>query len=309
MPIVDLHCDTLTLCCSAGVDLDCDQSHLSLDQIDRGEGWCQAFAVFIPDEYRGKAAVDYFERHLAYFHRQLEKFSHRLTQVTTAREIGDALARKKAAALLTVEGGCVLEGKEERIPWLAAQGVRMLTLTWNGANEIAGGVGEDTGLTDFGRRAVPLLEENGIIVDLSHLGDRAFDQVMEIIRRPPVASHSNSRTVCPHRRNLTDDQFRRIVEKGGLVGLNFSVGFLSQGPEMPTIDTLCDHIRRFVKLGGEDHLALGSDFDGTDLPPCLSCAEKLALLGDGMVKSGISRQLAEKILWKNACRFFERYGL
>ena len=308
MPIVDLHCDTLTRCRKAGADLDWDQAHLSLDQMDRGEGWCQAFAVFIPDQYRGKAAVDYFEDHLAYFHRQLEKFP-RLVQVTTAQGIRRALEEKRAAALLTVEGGCVLEGKEERIPWLAARGVRMLTLTWNGANELAGGVGEDTGLTDFGRRAVPLLEKNGIIVDLSHLGDRAFWEVLPLLERPPVASHSNSRTVCPHRRNLTDDQFRAIVEKGGLVGLNFSVGFLSQGPQMPTIHTLCDHIRHFVSLGGEDHLALGSDFDGTDLPPCLSRAEKLARLGDDMVKSGIDRQLAEKILWKNACRFFERYGL
>ncbi|HIY07916.1 MAG TPA: dipeptidase [Firmicutes bacterium] len=309
MPIVDLHCDTLTVCQEAGVDLTCGQTQLSLDQIDRGEGWCQAFAVFIPDEYRGQAAVDYFCRNLAYFRRQLEKFPGRLVQVTTAAQIRSALEAGKAAALLTVEGGCVLEGKEERIPWLAEEGVRMLTLTWNGANELAGGVREDTGLTEFGRAAVPLLEDSGIVVDLSHLGDKAFDQVMEILRRPPVASHSNSRTICPHRRNLTDRQFCQIVRRGGLVGLNFFVRFLGEDPAAVDLKTLCRHIRHFVQLGGEDHLALGSDFDGADMPPCLSQAEKLAHLGEGMLELGISRQLAEKILWKNACCFFERYGL
>ena len=192
MPIVDLHCDTLTVCQEAGVDLTCGQTQLSLDQIDRGEGWCQAFAVFIPDENRGQAAVDYFCRNLAYFRRQLEKFPGRLVQVTTAAQIRSALEAGKAAALLTVEGGCVLEGKEERIPWLAEEGVRMLTLTWNGANELAGGVGEDTGLTEFGRAAVPLLEDNGIVVDLSHVGERTSLEAIDYSSKPCIFSHSNT---------------------------------------------------------------------------------------------------------------------
>ena len=308
MAIIDLHCDTLTLCNRAGIDLVSDQTQLSLDRIDARGGWCQAFAVFLPDDIRGKAAVEYFSDNYRYYLRQLEKFPQ-LTPVHTLADLDRAFAQGRIGALLTVEGGSVFAGDPARVAWLAGHGVRMVTLTWNGANELAGGAEEDTGLTELGREVVGLMERQGIIVDGSHLGDAAFDQLLEVARRPFVASHSNSRSVCGHRRNLTDRQFGAIVERGGLVGLNFCVRFLADRPEDATLEQLLRHIRRFVELGGEDVIALGSDFDGADMPPFVSSCEKLARLGDSMIKSGLDQTLTEMNLWRNARDFFRRYGL
>jgi len=170
-----------------------------------------------------------------------------------------------------------------------------------------GGQAEDIGLTALGCQAIPLLERHNIIVDVSHLGDKGFWQVAGLAKRPFVASHSNSRAVCDHPRNLTDDQFRAIVKAGGIVGLNFCEYFISDlGPTQP-VDCLLAHIRHFVSLGGADHIALGSDYDGAPLPLWLDRSEKLDSAIALMIKSGLEPALAEKICYQNARAFFARY--
>jgi len=270
------------------------------------DGWCQATAVFMPDTLRGAAAVEYFDRVYAYWLKQQEMWKGRMTVAQNLAK--DCMADPELpAAFLTVEGGSVLAGDLDRIGLLAGRGVRMLTLTWNGANELGGGQAEDIGLTTLGRQAVPLLEKHNIIVDVSHLGDKGFWEVAELAKRPFVASHSNSRTVCGHRRNLTDEQFRAIVRAGGIVGLNFCNYFISDlGPTQP-VECLLEHIRHFVSLGGADHIALGSDYDGAPLPVWVDRSEKLDSAVSLMIKSGLEPALAEKICYQNARAFFARY--
>lgn len=306
MQIFDLHCDTLTECVAKGLDLVNETTQLSLDRLAVPGGWCQAFAVFIPDEVRGPQATAYFEKHYRFYLDQLQRHRDMLVPVHTAGDLEKAFSDGKVGALLTVEGGAVLRGDPKRVAWLRGMGVQMLTLTWNGANELAGGCGEDIGLTPAGREIVPLLEDQGILPDVSHLGEQAFWQVVDITKGPLVASHSNSRALCPHPRNLTDDQFRVLVDRGGLVGVTFVPQFLAEKERPVTPDHLLGHIRHFLALGGADILALGSDFDGTDVPEFASSPEKLALLGEHMVKSGLDRELTEKILWRNARDFFLR---
>lgn len=305
MRIIDLHCDTLTECEKQGLGLFNTRTQLGFGRLG-GDGWCQAAAVFMPDSLRGPAAVEYFERVYAFWRRQLEENRGRMVEAADLAE--DCMATPACpAAFLTVEGGSVLAGDLGRIPLLARRGVRMLTLTWNGRNELGGGQACDTGLTPLGKEAIPLLEQQGIIVDVSHLGDRGFWQVAALARRPFVASHSNARAVCPHPRNLTDDQFCCIVERGGLVGLNFCADFISPlGPSQP-VECLLAHIRHFAALGGENHIALGSDYDGAELPLWLDRSEKLDSAMALMIKSGLEPALAEKICYQNARAFFARY--
>jgi membrane dipeptidase len=148
----------------------------------------------------------------------------------------------------------------------------MLTLTWNGKNDIASGNDTADGMSDFGREAVRALEDHRIVVDVSHLNDAGFADLLHVATRPFVASHSNSRAVCPHPRNLTDAQFGEIRDRGGLVGINYYRAFIADVPagKDVTFDQLSRHIDHFLSLGGEKVLALGSDFDGSDTP-CLAC--------------------------------------
>ncbi len=303
MKIFDLHCDTLTECHKRHLSLRNSRTQLSLDRMGRGE-WRQAMAVFMPDFLRGVWADVYFDMVCRFWRRELVRHGG---LVRVVDDLSSEISGDKIELFLTVEGGSVLRGKEERIPLLARRGVRMLTLTWNGKNELGGGCLEDIGLTDFGRRAVPILEQNNIIIDISHLGDKGFWEVAELAKRPFLASHSNSRTIHDHPRNLTDRQFLAIVEAGGIVGLNFYIEFLGRGETVHMPKTLMAHINHFVALGGENHIALGSDYDGAELAFYINRSEKLEKAVQTMVKSGLDYTLAEKICHKNAEDFFRRY--
>ena len=181
----------------------------------------------------------------------------------------------------------------------------MLTLTWNGENGLGSGRQTDHGLTPFGRAAVPALEEAGILVDVSHLNDQGFRDVLELARRPFAASHSNSRTVCPHPRNLTDWQARELAARDCLIGLNYYSPFLRADGQPAGLDDLCRHAEHLLTLGAEDCLALGSDFDGADLPPCLDRCERVPALLERL-QTEFGTALAEKLAWRNARSFFEK---
>ena len=311
MYLFDLHCDTITRL-HDGIRLQpgdrslCQNAaHLSLEGMS-GFSWTQCFAIFIPDEKRGRAAADYFEACYAFFCAQLAENAGRIAQARTAGQVQSLLAAGKAAALLTVEGGAVLGGRLEGVDRLASCGVKLLTLTWNGPNELgSGNAAPDRGLTPFGRAAVARLEERGIGVDVSHLNDRGFWELSEVARRPFVASHSNARAVCPHPRNLTDAQIRRLVQVGGLVGLNYHAPFLAEDGR-PAFRDLAAHIRHFLDLGAQDILALGSDYDGSDPPDWLLPVGKLETLYRQVAKE-FGGQLAEQLFFQNAMAFWKRF--
>ena len=330
--LIDLHCDTLTafmddsdqddilaalddphrrtdalarLTCVREKDtLDDPCHHLALSKIPGGVHWCQCFAIFLPDGLSREDAQRYYQLHQQNFVRQMEKFSRCVVPCRTAEDIKRAWAQGKTAALLTVENGSALAGRLERVEQLARDGVRMVTLTWNGENELGSGNVTSHGLSPFGRAAVPELERQGILVDVSHLNDQGFADLLEVARRPFVASHSNARAVCGHRRNLTDGQIREMVDRRCLIGLNYYNAFLRDDGQVAGLDDLFRHMEHFLALGAEDCLALGSDFDGADLPPCLDGPDKAAGLYGYFLDWGLSPALAEKILWKNALEFF-----
>ena len=233
MKFFDLHCDTAYECeCElGGVGLDEGAYHISLGRAKDIEEWTQVFAIFMPDEdkdgrpLRGEAAVAHYERVLAYIRRQKELFHDRML-IVDDYSWGMSIAdhdRTPCRAIISVEGGSALAGSLERIGQLFTDGVRLMTLTWNADNELGSGVkGSGGGLTAFGREVLAHMESSEMIVDVSHLSDAGFFDVARLAKRPFVASHSCSRSLCPHPRNLTDDMFRIIAERGGLSPLENS---------------------------------------------------------------------------------------
>lgn len=331
--LIDLHCDTLTALTPEDAPLldalqdpvrrreaagrlagrvretdtlDLPGRHFSLSAIPKGVSWCQCCAIFIPDELKGEEAIACYQRHRDSFYRQMEALSDKVLPCRTAADVEAAWAQGRAAAVLTVENGSALAGRLERVETLARDGVRMITLTWNGENEIGSGNGTDRGLSPFGREAVRELERQGVIIDVSHLNDRGFDDLLETAQRPFAASHSNARSVCGHRRNLTDEQIREMVSRKCLIGLNYYNAFLRAEGQPASRDDLFRHVERFLELGAGECLALGSDADGADLPPDLDCPEKFAGLYPYFLDRGLSAAQAEGILWRNALAFFQR---
>lgn len=305
MKLFDLHCDTIERMEELGEDMLTDKTQLSLKYLPQIEKWCQTFAIFIPDSKRGVDAVSYYEQVLAYFHKMLQKHADIVEMANTADDIRRITGSKKCAALLSVEGGAVLDGKLENIEKLKKDGVKMMTLTWNGANELASGnVNPEMGFTAFGREAVREMERQNIIVDVSHLNDKGMEELMGFATKPIIATHSNLRSVCSHKRNVTEEMFRYIVEHKGLCGLNLLHGFVSDEPMKDSKAELFRHVYRMLELGGEDVIACGSDFDG-GITSQMDNPALFASFGDYMVDHGISRRVSDKIMFENALHFFE----
>ena len=227
-----------------------------------------------------------------------------MAQCRSAADIKACWARGKTAAILTVENGVALGGDLSNIDRMAREGVRMLTITWNGENQLGSGNSTQHGLSDLGRAAIPRLEQAGILLDVSHLNDPGFTQMLDVASRPFVASHSNARSVCGHPRNLADWQIREMISRQCLIGLNYCIDFLQEDGK-PELEDLLRHIDHFLELGGEDWLAFGSDFDGADLPEFLRGPERVVSVYDRLLERGYSRQLCDKLFCQNAMRFFE----
>ena len=325
--VFDLHCDTLDMLAFHGdptvpggfaahdapipaarmSSLADNDAHISLART-APFAWCQCFAAFIPDEVRGDEAWALFRRVQSVLERELERCGDKLAQARTMAEVDAALAAGKTAAVLTVEGASFLEDDgqaESRLDALADAGVRMVTLTWNGPNALGSGNDTSHGLTGFGRSCVGELERRGIVVDVSHLNDAGFKDVCATARRPFAASHSNARAVCGHPRNLADWQLRELADCGGIAGLNFCTQFLTDRLADPTRDDVLRHVDHVLETAGEDVLALGSDYDGCDVPSWLEPCDRIGALHE-LLACEFGRDIADKVFFRNARDFFER---
>ena len=311
MPYFDMHCDTLTRMYEKGVpkdSLDLDENIIAISKVPEDQLYGQFFAVFVPDSLRGQPAVDFFRENADSFLRQCGKFSDRLAQCRCYDDVVRSWEQKKIAGILTIEGGAAFGGNLDNVAMAREKGVCACTLTWNGANEIgAGKCDPEMGLTAFGKDCVREMERNNIIVDVSHLNDPGFYDVARTAQRPFIATHSNARSVTNHSRNLTDDQIREMIGMGGLIGLNFYIDFLNEDGSKATMEDLYRHADHILELGGEDVLALGSDFDGCDVFADLDSLSKAFALGEFFKSRGISQELAEKITYKNALSFMKTY--
>lgn len=292
----DLHCDTLSACVAGKQSLLQNDCAISVERGMKFDHWVQVFAAFIHDDYRGAKAYRNFCAQAELFRSAVES-SDLMTFFDP-----DYIVSGVCNAMLAVESGAALGGKLERIAEFAQLGVRIMSLVWNGENELAGGVSSEIGLTDFGRKAVKELENHKIIVDVSHLNRLGFWELCEIAERPFIATHSNCFEITPHQRNLDDLQIEEIIRRKGLIGINFYPIFVN-GESDASFQEIRRHIRHILALGGEDVIAVGSDFDGAAMPSLLDRVEKIPNWHQNLLKH-FEPELVEKITYRNAQRFF-----
>lgn len=281
MKYFDLHCDTPYRMYEENLDFDSEKLSVNSRE-DIFEEYYQCFAVWLNDNLENP-----FQKYKQTLKNFKEKFQ---------------ISGSKIKHIFTVEGGAVLEGNIENLYLLKDDGIRALTLTWNGKNGLASGVDFEGGLTDFGREAVRVMNSLKIACDLSHLNRESFYGALEETEYP-IATHSCSYEVYPHKRNLTDDQIKELFLKGGIIGLCFYPKFLGEGD---VFENLYRHLFYLLDKGYENHIALGSDFDGADMDKKLWKVSNVASLYDFLKKKSVNDEILYKIFFKNAKKFFKR---
>lgn len=305
MKYFDLHCDTISVCSNNKVSLFRNSLQLSIERGAEIADWVQVYAIWMDDELNDEAAYSYFNKVYHDFLTEMKQGEKEIAFCTSSKEAEQNLERKKRVAYLSIEGSRALGGKLERVKEFYDKGVRLMTLTWNGRAAVADGcmLEEPGGLTSFGREVITLMNEVGMIVDVSHLAEQGFWDVASMSQKPFIATHSNSKAICNHPRNLTDEQFKVIVERKGLVGMNFYPLFIN-GTYEAEIEELLPHIDHFLALGGEDIIAMGSDFDGAKMSTHMEGIQDVTYLYQLLVKR-YGQERADKFYFENAWRFFE----
>ena len=318
IPYFDAHCDTISRCVETGEDftgedrefyavpcsLRRSEGHIDLERTERAFSRYAQFFAFYCDG-RGltqRQLLTACARQHERFLREMEENKDCIRLCRTGEEIDRAAADGVAAALLSIEGAELLDCDIRRLDTAYDWGVRLLNPVWNYANRLSGSNAQqpEQGLTAYGRDFLQRMEELSIYVDVSHLSDAGFWDVVRLSRRPVVASHSNSRAVCPHRRNLTDDMFRAIRDSGGVAGLNYYQHFVGDDP---TMEGLVRHVEHFLELDGERSLCLGGDMDGCELlAGGMRGLEDVPLLWQALADRGYPQSLLEDLFWNNLRR-------
>jgi len=311
-PVFDLHCDTALALCGDDLkqhyDLSNNHLHIDLERAGKLDGYAQCFACFttdLLDEHYGVPALQVFEREVAMILYELEKNHSRISQAYSPEEIEKNLQKGKMSAILTIEGPAGFGYDPDLLEDLYKIGFRITTLGWNEKNPLVGSHKTGGGLTDLGRAYVKEAQRLGMIVDVSHISDEGFWDIMQITSGPIIASHSNSRAVCPVSRNLTDDMFKAICQTGGVAGINMYTEFLG---ENATLNTVCDHILHFLSLDPDGtHIALGGDLDGCDtLPMGFAGVQDYPLLAFVLFNHGLQEQTVRNVFWNNAMGVMKR---
>ena len=309
MKIFDLHCDTIEALKKHNETFDNSTTQFTMKGQENLEKAVQFLAVWLPDHLRGQEAVDFTNGYYEYMTEAVGKVADRAALVEDMSDLDRILKEGKWAFIRSIESGAALGGKLENVDHFAKLNFKMMTLTWNGINELGSGSQSEMGLTDFGKAAVRRMEEVGMIVDCSHLNDAGFEDLLNCSTKPFVASHSNLRSLCSHSRNLRDDQFKEIVARGGLCGINVHSKFLSEPDDLGAgqKEQLLRLIDRMLELGGEDVIAWGMDLDGgVTCDPSIGTPYGGAAYGEYLVEHGISRKIVDKLSFDNAYRFFTK---
>ena len=313
--LFDAHCDTLSRNHSprhpyyAGGSLRRNSGHLDLERAHGYfERYAQFFAVFgtwdSEKSWKVESLYTKFQGQYELFQRTMRENSDLVVHCRTARQAREANGQGRIAAFLSVEGAELLDCDEGKLADAWEKGVRMVNLTWNFENALSGSNADapEKGLTERGRAFVCKMQKLGMIVDVSHLSDPGFRDVAELSQTagtPFIASHSNSRALCPHKRNLTDGQFTAIIKSRGVAGLNLCGEFLG---ESPTLDDAVAHIEHFLALGGEENVAIGGDWDGCDLCPGVERITDIGQLYERLLRRNYSETLVQAIFYDNLMR-------
>ena len=304
-PVFDFHCDTALALLGEDFNqagnLRKNQLHIDLERASQLDGYAQCFACFttpMMEEQYHVSPVVMFERELATIQREVDKNRDLIAIAYSPAEILEHRKAGKMSAILTLEGTAGFGHDPALLEDLYAIGFRVVSLGWNEQNPLTGSHVTGGGLTDMGREFVREAQRLGFLVDVSHISDEGFWDMMKITEGPILATHSNSRSVFSNSRNLTDDMFRAICETGGVAGYNACDEFTGANP---TVDTICDHIFRFLELDPDGkHVALGGDLDGVSkMPEGFDGVQSWPVLANRLLHRGLEEKQVRDIFWNN----------
>ena len=304
-PVFDFHCDTALALLGEDFNqagnLRKNQLHIDLERASQLDGYAQCFACFttpMMEEQYHVSPVVMFERELATIQREVDKNRDLIAIAYSPAEILEHRKAGKMSAILTLEGTAGFGHDPALLEDLYAIGFRVVSLGWNEQNPLTGSHVTGGGLTDMGREFVREAQRLGFLVDVSHISDEGFWDMMKITEGPILATHSNSRSVFSNSRNLTDDMFRAICETGGVAGYNACDEFTGANP---TVDTICDHIFRFLELDPDGkHVALGGDLDGVSkMPEGFDGVQSWPVLANRLLHRGLDENQVRDIFWNN----------
>jgi membrane dipeptidase len=308
--VFDGHCDTLLNVLDGQRRLGerSAEGHLDLPRLREGGVTAQIFACFIRPPFMSARATAEALRIVDTFFEEMVANAAVLTLATSAADVEQAKAEGKVAGVLALEGAEALAGDLGVLRMFYRLGVRNVGLTWNFRNEAADGVGEARtggGLTEFGVQLVKEMNRLGVMIDVAHLSPAGVRDVLALSESPVIASHANAHALCPHWRNLTDEQLEGIAANGGVVGVTFVPAFVTEDPRQATLECTLDHIDYVVRMAGIDHVGLGSDFDGffeKEINVGLEDVTRMPGITGGLLARGYKSSEVKKILGGNFLR-------
>ena len=295
----DGHCDSIDRCLRLNESLIENSGHVDLSRASAFSKYTQIFAMYCKYEHDLPRRV--YELHDRFL-LETERASHLITHCRTGADI--LASPTPMCALLSIEGAELIGSAPERLEEADSWGVRLITLTWNRANGVSGAHQDqaERGLSDMGREFMREMQRREMLVDVSHLSERGFWDVMKYTEKAVVASHSNARAVCDHTRNVTDKQICAIAESGGVVGVNLYPFFLGGDASM---ERMLRHVDHLLEVGGEQILAIGADLDGFDVPGCgMRGIEDIPMLWTALKAHGYDDALLQKMFYDNWLRVF-----
>jgi membrane dipeptidase len=300
IPLFDGHCDTVFRLLNEEKSLRKNDLHLDLSRIARCAPYAQFFAIW--DTPEACACKDVFSLSYNKLIHELSVNGDLIVLCTTAKQARKAFDSGRSAAFISIEGAHLIGCDPVLLDKAYALGVRAMNLTWNNANSLSGShcADLDRGLSSLGRDFVRRCNQLGIILDVSHLSQPGFWDVVAMTSSPVIASHSNAGAVCGHTRNISDEQFRAIQELDGVVGMNLYTGLIGGTTDLAQ---LMKHILHFLERGGARNLSIGTDFDGCDsLCQGISGVQDIRRIYDALLNAGIAEKIAEDIFFNNLMR-------
>lgn len=305
-PVFDLHCDTALALLGNDLNeagsLRSNSYMVDLNRAGELPGYAQCFACFTTpgmNEWYHKSPVTVFELELATILREIEKNKDMISLAYCAEDVENNYQNGIMSALLTIEGPSGFGFDPALLEDLYKIGFRITTLGWNEKNPLCGSHATGEGLSDAGKEYVKEAQRLGMLVDVSHISDRAFWDIIEITDAPIVATHSNSRAVWDVSRNLTDDMFRAICQTGGAAGFNMYADFVGA---LPDLDTAADHFLHFLQMDPTgQHICLGGDLDGCEtLVTGFDGVQDYPKLASKLKQRGLNDEMVKNIFWNNA---------
>lgn len=305
-PVFDLHCDTVLALMgndfSAPGRLRRNSFHIDLERASRLPGYAQCFACFTStwDKIPGGLTIeDVLEREISVFLREVNDNQDLISVAYSAQDVENNLRAGKMSAIMTLEGTAGFGFDADLLESMYQVGFRIVSLGWNEKNPLAGSNVTGGCLTEQGAAFVKEAQRLGFIIDVSHISDEAFWNIIDITQAPIIATHSNSRSVWDVSRNLTDDMFRAICKTNGVAGFNQYSRFIGENSD---IDTACDHILHFIELDPDaKHISLGGDLDGcSELPSGFEGVQDYPKFAQALLARGVTEEMVHRIFWDNA---------